>query len=65
MSNTRCEIFNWLLVPTAVTAFLSLTLKNAELELGFTYALCVVATLAHIHYGTCLVTIVNNIDFQL
>lgn len=61
MSNTRCEIFNWLLVPTAITVLLSLTVKNAELELGFTYALCVLTTLAHIHYGTCLVSILNTV----
>lgn len=61
MSNTRCDIFNWLLVPTAITVFLSLTVQNAELELGFTYALCVVTTLAHIHYGTCLVSILDAV----
>lgn len=56
MSNTRCEIFNWLLVPSAITVFLSLVTKNPELEIGLTYALCVLSTLAHIHYGTCLVS---------
>lgn len=62
MSNTRCEIFNWLLVPTAITAFLSLVTKNSELEVGLTYALCVLSTLAHIRYGTCLVSAFHSIN---
>lgn len=61
MSNTRCDIYNWLLVPAAITALLSLTVKNGELELGLTYALCVLSTLAHIHYGTCLVSTDNTL----
>lgn len=55
MSNTRCEIFNWLLVPTSITIVLSVYTRNALLELYLTYLLCVLSLVAHIHYGVCVV----------
>lgn len=56
MSNTRCDLFNWLLVPTAVTVLVSMAVKHAQVERGLTYSLCLLATAAHLHYGTCLVS---------
>lgn len=56
MSNTRADIFNWLLVPTAVAVTASLTLRVETVELSLAYALCIIAILAHIHYGTHVVT---------
>lgn len=55
MSHTRAELFNWLLLPTALVVFLSLSFKHQQLELGLTYSLLLVATVAHVHYGTCVV----------
>jgi ethanolaminephosphotransferase len=55
MSNTRCDIFNWLLVPTSIFILLSILIKNAAFELFLTYTLCIFTTCAHIHYGTCVV----------
>ncbi|XP_025833367.1 ethanolaminephosphotransferase 1-like isoform X2 [Agrilus planipennis] len=55
MSNTRSEIFNSLLYPFGAAVLLSLLLKNDLVELAFVYGLCLITTLAHIHYGTCLV----------
>ncbi|KAK7869581.1 hypothetical protein R5R35_003373 [Gryllus longicercus] len=57
MSSTRCEIVNWLLVPMAVTVVLSISLPSTApyLELALLYILTTLATIAHIHYGTCVV----------
>ncbi|KAJ3649142.1 hypothetical protein Zmor_020900 [Zophobas morio] len=55
MSNTRCDIFNWLLVPTSIFILVSILTNNSSLELFLTYSLCVLSTTAHIHYGTYLV----------
>lgn len=57
MSNTRCEIFNWLLLPTAFVVTVSIAFKDPTIELGLAYALCLIASLAHVHYGTCVVSI--------
>lgn len=61
MSNTRCDIFNWLLVPTSIFILLSILIKNAAFELFLTYTLCIFTTCAHIHYGTCVVSIFQPI----
>ncbi|KAF2885223.1 hypothetical protein ILUMI_20942 [Ignelater luminosus] len=55
MSSSRCELSNWLLIPTAGVILLSLITKSARLEMGLTYALCLLATLAHTHYAVCVV----------
>jgi len=56
MSNTRCELFSWLLIPIAVVVTSSLTLPvRLGLELPLLYVLTIFAVLAHIHYGVCLV----------
>ncbi|XP_049788920.1 ethanolaminephosphotransferase 1-like [Schistocerca nitens] len=56
MSSTRCEIFNWLLLPASAVVALTLVLPvPLNVELGLVYSLTVLATCAHIHYGTCVV----------
>ncbi|CAH1364585.1 unnamed protein product [Tenebrio molitor] len=65
MSNTRCDIFNWLLVPTSIFILLSILIKNAAFELFLTYTLCIFTTCAHIHYGTCVVSIFQPIVKKL
>jgi len=56
MSNTRCELFSWLLIPVLGVVLSSLALPvNLELELPLLYTLTIFTVLAHIHYGVCLV----------
>nr|CAH7724305.1 unnamed protein product [Callosobruchus chinensis] len=55
MSNTRCEVFNCLLIPTSVVVAIALTTRLETFELFLTYALCIVTTLTHLHYGTSVV----------
>jgi len=54
MSNTRCEILPWLLLPIAIAAIFSFILPSVDLEIM--YLVSIVALLAHIHYGTCVVS---------
>lgn len=56
MSNTRCEIFNMLLIPMALAIVLSLSVINVAFELSLLYILCTITTIAHVHYGTCVVS---------
>lgn len=72
MSNTRCVLFNWLIVPVGVTVAVALTLPtHLDLELPLLYALTAFTFLAHVHYGVCvvsLITIISSIlsfDFML
>jgi ethanolaminephosphotransferase len=60
MSNTRCEAFNWLLIPlfAIVIGVSTMHLGVIELYLLFAYAIFVVA--AHIHYGICVVCVVHQ-----
>ncbi|GJQ76278.1 hypothetical protein Trydic_g2008 [Trypoxylus dichotomus] len=55
MSQTRSELYNWLLFPTAITVFASLLIQKTQVDMALLYALCIIATLGHIHYGTCVV----------
>lgn len=55
MSHTRCDAFNSLLIPTVAVVIVSIGIQSAALELFLTYSLCLFTTLAHIHYGTCVV----------
>lgn len=56
MSSTRCEVTNWLLVPLA---FLVLAIFNVEAarrnEAFLLRVITVLITLAHVHYGVCVV----------
>ncbi|CAK9818620.1 Ethanolaminephosphotransferase 1 [Anthophora quadrimaculata] len=53
MSNTTCELLSWVLLPVAVAAIFSFVLPTTDLV--FTYIVAIIALLAHIHYGTCVV----------
>ncbi|XP_046679620.1 ethanolaminephosphotransferase 1-like [Homalodisca vitripennis] len=55
MSNTRCDNSNWLLGPAFLCTGLSLLLSSHYLEISLLYALWALSTIAHIHYGTCVV----------
>lgn len=55
MSSTRCEGFNWFLLPLTliVTGVFKMELLQAyEIQILRIFALCI--TLAHIHYGVCV-----------
>jgi len=54
MSNTRCEILPWILLPVAVAAIFSFILPDVDLECM--YLVSAVALVAHIHYGACVVS---------
>jgi len=54
MSNTRCEILPWILLPVAVAAIFSFILPSVDLECM--YLVSAVALVAHIHYGACVVS---------
>ncbi|XP_059055854.1 ethanolaminephosphotransferase 1-like [Achroia grisella] len=53
MSSTRCPATNWLAVPLAATAVLSL--YQPRLERASLYGLTGLAVVAHVHYGACVV----------
>ncbi|KAF7272694.1 ethanolaminephosphotransferase 1-like [Rhynchophorus ferrugineus] len=55
MSSTRCDWFNWMLVPTALAILISCATQSAALEMSLLYGLCVGTSIAHLHYGTCVV----------
>lgn len=57
MSNSRCELLNYLLLPLflVVAASLALPAISLKAELGMLYGLSLVATLVHVHYGVCVV----------
>ena len=56
MSCTRCEAVNWLLVPLAASVgLIFLSTSVAALEITLLKLLTLLATLAHVHYGICVV----------
>ncbi|CAH1116634.1 unnamed protein product [Phaedon cochleariae] len=55
MSNTTCEVFNLLMIPVLLVVIITVILQWASLELFLLYCLCIFTTVAHIHYGTCVV----------
>jgi ethanolaminephosphotransferase len=60
MSSMHCELFNWLIVPVGLVTAVSLMLPSttgASAELAMLYALAFIATVAHVHYGTCVVCV--------
>lgn len=57
MSSTRCEVFNWMLVPTSLFIVLSVLTKSAFIELTLTYFLSILTLVTHIHYGTVVVSL--------
>ena len=56
MSGTRCEAFNWLLIPVAAAAGISLMVPMLPLagELACLYMATAAVTAAHLHYAVCL-----------
>ncbi|MCL4133086.1 UNVERIFIED_CONTAM: hypothetical protein GTU68_019348, partial [Idotea baltica] len=63
MSNTRCELINWLLFPFGLTVLIALFFPSVEQSL--LVAAAVLATLAHIHYGVCVVRqMCNHFDIM-
>ena len=65
MSGTRCEVWNWLLAPSLLGLVVSFASKSGVVETSVIYSLWIVLTLAHIHYGTCVVSIYTLLDFLL
>nr|XP_022915245.1 ethanolaminephosphotransferase 1 [Onthophagus taurus] len=55
MSSTRCELYNWLLYPTGICIFASVMTQYTQVDIALLYSLLLLALLAHIHYGTCVV----------
>merc|ERR1740131_324578 len=57
MSGTRCELLSFILCPLlmAVVFVFSVPGITAKTELRVLYGLSTFVTLAHIHYGTCVV----------
>ena len=53
MSNTRCQIFNWMLLPFSIIILVSILVPSLELFLLYIILLFTVSY--HIHYGTCVV----------
>ena len=69
MTSTRCQIFNWTLIPlTFVVALFSINFKEtgiqkyltAQAEVYSLYFMVVLVTLAHIHYCICTVRQIRN-----
>lgn len=58
MSNTRCELLSFILLPLllAVLFVISVPGLTAKSELMVLYGLSIFVTLAHVHYGTCVVS---------
>ncbi|CAF0742201.1 unnamed protein product [Brachionus calyciflorus] len=64
MTSTRCQIFNWTLIPlTFIVGLFTVNLEStsiqkyltAQAEVNALYFMVVLITLAHIHYGICMV----------
>lgn len=59
MSNSRCELINYLLYPLLAAVALSLALPGLGFglagELFLLYGLSLLATAVHLHYGACVV----------
>lgn len=59
MSNTRCEILPWILLPIAIAAVFSFILPNIDLE--SMYLVSIIALFSHVHYGTCVVSFTKSL----
>ncbi|GBP80011.1 Ethanolaminephosphotransferase 1 [Eumeta japonica] len=57
MSDTRCEVFNSLIVPYALTMIITfLTPPSVIVETTLLLFLCIASCIAHVHYGTKVVS---------
>lgn len=56
MTSTRCEVFNWILIPLSIVVGLA-SLANIQgyYEVYFVYLMALLVTLSHVHYGICTV----------
>ncbi|XP_040210100.1 ethanolaminephosphotransferase 1-like [Rana temporaria] len=54
MSNTRSEVFHWLLWPLALVVGLTVSGYLGTMEEPTFFAAAVGATVAHVHYGVCV-----------
>ena len=64
MTSTRCEIFNWALIPLTLTVGLFSFKPNnlshiltREYEVYALYLMALIVTIQHIHYGICMVNV--------
>jgi hypothetical protein len=57
MTSTRCEVFNWILIPLSIVVGLA-SLANIQgyYEVYFVYSMALLVTLSHVHYGICTVS---------
>ncbi|XP_013396711.1 ethanolaminephosphotransferase 1 isoform X1 [Lingula anatina] len=55
MSNTRCEVFHWLLVPIISATCVVVVCDTAQYELFILYGLSGLVTTAWLHMGMCVV----------
>lgn len=51
MSDTRCELINWLILPLAAIVTASSLLSLGQLEVYLLWAYCCLVTGAHLHFG--------------
>ena len=58
MTSTRCEVFNWILIPLSIVVGLA-SLPNIQgyFEVYFVYFMALLVTLSHVHYGICAVSL--------
>lgn len=56
MSDTRCELINWLILPLAAIVAASSLLSLGQLEVYLLWAYCFLVTAAHIHFGVHVVS---------
>lgn len=61
MSCTRADEFNMLLIIYSSVAFLSILRVFGKYEMWALKLLAIYLTLAHIHYGICIVSLKNLI----
>ena len=55
MSSTRCELFNWLLLPLTLSTLSAILCNLSHYELLLLRANGLLYTLLHLHYGVCVV----------
>ncbi|XP_026464573.1 ethanolaminephosphotransferase 1-like [Ctenocephalides felis] len=56
MTDTRCDLWNWLLLPVIIASYICTVNPLSFAQERFVlYAITVLVTVAHIHYGVCVV----------
>nr|XP_014340992.1 PREDICTED: ethanolaminephosphotransferase 1 [Latimeria chalumnae] len=63
MSNTRCQPLSWLLLPLALALIAVISGLAQQSEALLLYILTSLITLAHIHYGVCVVSKILDLIF--